>query len=177
VRELVAGASTAYRCHQPRELHRDRELPEPRAAKRPLVAVVGPRLGFRICTCTCVGSVRDSRAGPSITVTAIATSISSTIWMISVFRLLPVTVLAIGKNTPAVLPAAWNNVTSNRLPFVLLYSHVYKTASANTLTMNHSKGLVFPGAKNLGRCQSPQITPTIKLEIRALYFACRRGRT
>src|SRR3989337_1697245 len=97
--------------------------------------------------------------------------------MISVFTFVPAIVLAMGRNAPAVFPEAWNKVTSNRLPCVLLYSHVYKTASTIILTMNQPTGLVFPGARNLGRCQSPQITPTIRLETRALYFACKRGRT
>lgn len=66
-----------------------------------------------------------------------------------------------GRNAAAVLPLAWKIVTSSRLPRVLLYNQVYKTASATWKTINQAKdrSLLAPTPKNFGRCQAPQITP------------------
>src|SRR5512134_3041857 len=91
----------------------------------------------------------------------------------------PIAANEIGKNTPAVLPLAWKRVTSRRLPRVLLYNQVYKTASTATKTINQGKdfSLYTPTPRNFGKCQTLQITPRIRLAVSALYLACRRGRT
>ena len=96
-------------------------------------AVLGA-LYFKIYTCVCICSVRESRSGPARMVTMIAARMYNRIMMFGMNP--PGAANEMGRNAPAVLPLAWKIVTSSRLPRVLLYNQVYKTASATTKTKN-----------------------------------------
>ena len=80
-----------------------------------------------------------------------------------------------GKKAPAVLPAAWNSVAINRLPFVLLKIQVNRTALAMVSSRNHGKEFVLPATKNFGTCQAAQISPRTRLDVNALQRVCNRG--
>src|SRR6185503_19920543 len=129
------------------------------------------------CLSTCIDSVRDSCSGPVAMTMMMAAVISSKMKMMYEPMLPLDTVFAIGMNTPVAFDAAWNKVTSNKLPFVPLYSQVYSTDATVVCTINEAKETVSQCVRNFGRCQNPQITPRISAEVRALYFTCKRGST
>ena len=131
----------------------------------------------RVDDCSCIGSVRDSLSGPVAMTMMIAAAISSKMKMMYAPMLPLDTVFAIGMNTPVAFDAAWNKVTSNRLPFVPLYSQVYSTDTTVVCTINQAKATVSQCVRYFGRCQIPQIKPRISAEVSAPYFACKRGRT
>lgn len=68
--------------------------------------------------------VRDSLAGPAMTVITITATAKSNRAIIDAPMFAPDTVFAIGRNIPAAFQLEWASVVSSKLPPVLLYSHV-----------------------------------------------------
>src|SRR5262245_16080024 len=112
-----------------------------------------------------MGSVRDNRSGPVAMTMMIAARTSSKTKIIYAPMLPLDNVFAIGINTPVAFVAAWNKVTSSRLPFVPLYNHVYRTDATVVCTINQANETVSQCVRYFGRCQNPQMTPTISAEV------------